>query len=426
VRIASQLVPDEKIPKFVKIGQKLDRKYLTEKQIISGIRDGIRSQALLEKVCPGMVVCITAGSRGISNIALITKTLVEAVREKGAEPVIIPAMGSHGGATAEGQEAVLESYGITKESMGCRIHASMETKQIGVAEGIPVYIDSFAASCDGIIAVNRIKAHTAFRGEFESGLMKMLAVGLGKQKGAAACHASGFAYMAARISLLGKEIIRNAPILMGIAVIENAYDQTYKIEVLRPEDIVIREPGLLEEAKSVMGRIYFEKCDILIVRQIGKNFSGDGMDPNVTGRFSTEFASGGLNAGRVGILDLAAASQGSAVGMGKADIASRRLFEKIDFDATYANFVTTCNPYDYKMPIILDSDRKVIQALISSCYGVDKDALKMIIINNSQDLGVILVSQALLAECHHRDKIEVLSEPFDLEFDEQQSLLTVF
>ncbi len=422
----SQLIKAEKIPYLVKIRQKFQQDYLTDQEIIQKIRTDIDRQALLEKVEPCQTIGITAGSRGIANIVLVTKTLVEAVKEKGAVPVIIPAMGSHGGATAQGQEAILAGYGITEETMGCPIHSSMDTLQIGTIEGIPVYFDSFAAACQGIIVVNRIKAHTNFRGSYESGLMKMLAVGLGKQRGAALCHTEGFAAMARRLPLIGGEILRKAPILMGVALLENAYERTCQIEILPACEIEEREPLLLQAAKARMGRIYFDSCDILVVRQIGKNFSGDGMDPNVVGRFSSQFVEGGLEAKRVGILDLSEETYGSAVGMGKADIVCRRLYEKLDMAATYANFLTTGNPFDYKIPIILDNDLSVFQALIGSCWNIDRENPEFILIKNSLEIEEILVSPALLAKCPYPDQIEILSEPFPLEFDSEGNLVTVF
>ena len=418
------IVQNQKIPPFVRVRQSFDQRALSQEEIRRELTAGIEESGLLQGMGPGKRVVLTAGSRGIANLSFITRILVEKVKATGAEPIIIPAMGSHGGATAEGQREVLAGYGITEESMGCRICSSMETVQIGQAGTLPVFIDRIAAGCDGIIVVNRIKAHTGFRGEYESGLLKMLTIGLGKQKGAAICHADGFKYMAQRIPLIGKEILRRAPVLFGVALLENAYEQTCRLTVLPPDEIIRREPELLREAKKNMGRLFFSSCDILLVRQIGKNFSGDGMDPNVTGRFCSECAQGGIQARRIGILDLADASHGNATGMGKADIASRRFFEKLSFDATYPNFITTGSPFDYKMPIIVDNDREVLQTLLNCCQGMDKNRPKIILINNSLELERILITPWLLEETTEPERVQAESLPFDLEFDDAGNLLT--
>ena len=420
----SCLVRNQEIPRFIRVRQKFDRGFLTEKEIRGQLLSELHRKGLLEGIKQGQRICVTAGSRGIANIAFVTRTLVELVKERGAYPSVIPAMGSHGGATARGQLEILAGYGITEKAMGCPIISSMETKQISEINGLPVLIDRYAAGCDGIIAVNRIKPHTGFRGPFESGLMKMLTIGLGKQKGAAVCHEAGFSLMAERIPLLGKEILRKAPVLMGIGLLENAVEKMRRVVALAPEEIEREEPPLLEEARRFMGRLYFESCDILIVRQIGKNFSGDGMDPNVTGRFCSPYASGGLRAERIGILDLAEASHGNGTGMGKADIATRRFYEKLSFDATYPNFITTGTPFDYKMPIIVDNDREVIQTLLSCCQGMDPQRPEIILINNSLELDRILITSWLLDKAVDQERIQALPGELALRFGAAGELLT--
>ncbi len=420
----ASIIPKEKLPNFIRIRQRFDGSRLSRKQIAGELAGQIRAKDLLARVGTGNRICITAGSRGIANITLILRTLADLVKEKGALPVILPAMGSHGGSTALGQKEILTSYGITEEALDCPILSSMETVQIGRAGGLPVFLDRYGAQSDGIIVVNRIKPHTGFRGPYESGLMKMMAVGLGKQKGASVCHGGGFAPMAERIPLIGREVLRKAPVLMGVGLVENADEETCRISVLAPGEIEAAEPDLLAEARSRMGRLYFDSCDILVVRQIGKNFSGDGMDPNVTGRFSSPYAGGGLSAKRVGILDLSQASHGNGTGMGKADIAARRFFEKLSFDATYSNFITTGVPFDYKMPIILDTDLEVFQALLCSCQGMDKQRPEIILINNSLELDRLLITPCLLEKCTDPDQVEVLSEEFGLTFDQKGSLMT--
>ncbi len=263
-------------------------------------------------------------------------------------------MGSHGGATAEGQRRVIEGYGVTEAFIGCEIRSSMETVLIGTApNGKPVRIDKNACEADGIIVCGRVKPHTGFRGPYESGIMKMMAIGLGKQFGAEIIHEDGFGRFREYIPMFGTVILRNAPILCGLALLENGYDQTREIVSLTPEEIITKEPELLLRAKGYMPRILFDSCDVLIVDQMGKNISGDGMDPNISGRFPTPFAEGGINAQRVAVLDLTEESHGNACGIGLADITTSRLFHKIDLEQTYPNAITNTVVGEMKIPMIM-------------------------------------------------------------------------
>ena len=282
----THLVENEKIPRFVRVKQYFPHNELSEEEIKDVIAENFSKKEFKDKIKAGQRICITSGSRGVSNIVVITKAVVDEVKKLGAEPFVIPAMGSHGGATAQGQKGILEGYGITEETVGCPIISSMETVKIGRAEEIDVdvQIDKNAYEADGIIVINRIKAHTGFKGKYESGLMKMMTVGLGKQAGAYVAHSAGDDAMPERLFYIGSEIIKKANILMGIGLMENAFDKTYKIAFLQPNDIPSEEPALLNEAKAAMGKIFLEGCDVLILEKIGKNYSGGGMDPNVVGR----------------------------------------------------------------------------------------------------------------------------------------------
>nr|MCR4707851.1 lactate racemase domain-containing protein [Clostridiales bacterium] len=292
----ASLVSDTFVPKMFRVRQVFPRPRIASEEI-PGIIDALLSEEkFASRVKPGMRIAITAGSRGIANNALTTKCIADFCKKRGAKPFVVPAMGSHGGATAEGQREVLESYGITEEYLGCPILSSMEVKKVGVnEEGFDVCIDKNAAEADGIILGCRIKPHTAFRGPYESGLMKMMAIGLGKQVGAQQCHEQGFKNMAKNVPMWGRTILKNAPILFGVPTIENAFDETCKIVAVAAEDIEAEEPVLLKEAFSYMPRIWVDSCDVLIVDHIGKNFSGDGMDPNITGTFCTPYATGGID-----------------------------------------------------------------------------------------------------------------------------------
>ena len=315
-----KLLEPVSLPHFVKIRQHFDSTAIAPEKIAEEVCKQLSREEIAQKIQPGMSVCLTCGSRGIDNIVAITKAVADFCKEKGAKPFAIPAMGSHGGATAQGQLEVLASFGITEETIGCPIHSSMETTCIGsTQEGHPVYIDSYAANADGIILINRIKPHTSFRGTYESGLMKMMAIGLGKQKGAETCHAEGFPRMHHMVPLFGNAILANAPVLFGLGILENAFDKTAQLHSLTPQQIIDDEPKLLKVAAGLMPSLGFESCDVLVVDQIGKNISGCGMDPNISGVFATAGMTGGIQAQRRCILSLTEETHGNGYGMGAAE-----------------------------------------------------------------------------------------------------------
>jgi hypothetical protein len=376
------------------------------------------------KVQPGMRIAITAGSRGVANVDVITKTLAEFVKEKGGLPFIVPAMGSHGGANAEGQREILTGYNVTEEFCGCPVISSMEVKKIGVnEEGTDVYIDKAAAEADGIIVCGRVKPHTCFRGPFESGIMKMMAIGLGKQVGASVCHAEGFKYMAKYVPMFGRAIIQNAPILFALATIENAYDQTFKLEAILPEKIEDREPVLLEESRVLMPKISVEECDLLIVDEIGKNYSGDGMDPNITGTFCVPYASGGIRSQRVAVLDLSDETHGNAIGIGMAHATTDRVFHKARQEMYVPNCITSKVLDGGRMPIHLASDREAMQICLATCTEYDEKNPRVVRIPNSLHMQVIELSEAYYAQAKKDPSVQILTEPEELPFDEDGNLL---
>ena len=421
LNIVNQLISDTKIPRMIKIRQKFSEQAVDDIQ--NEVRRQLGCREICEKIRPGMEIAITAGSRGIANIAVIIREVCSIVKETGATPFIVPAMGSHGGATAEGQRRLIEGYGITEEFCGAEIRSSMEVKHIGnTADGRPVSIDRNAAEADGIIVIGRIKAHTDFRGRYESGLMKMMVIGLGKQKGAESFHAAGTKHYAEQLPLYGTTILNNAPVLFGLGIIENAYDQTAKLVALLPQEIIDKEPELLVEAKALMGRLLFDNCDLLIVDRIGKDISGEGMDANVTGRFATKYASGGIEAETLAVLSLTKESHGAFVGLGMADVTTRRVLNEADFDASYANTLTSTILLPSRLPLVMDSDRQAIQACLKYCGGIDHDNPRVIRIIDTMHLGEILISEAMLAEALKNPNIEVLSEPFEMPFDDNGAL----
>ncbi|MFP3042072.1 nickel-dependent lactate racemase [Treponema primitia] len=394
----------------------------TLRDITGEVAKQFDKKELAATIKPGMSVAITAGSRGVANIAIILKEVVAQVKKLGGKPFIFPAMGSHGGATAEGQLEMLKGYNITEEFVGAPIKSSMETVVIGHSpEGKPVSIDKNASEADGILVVARIKPHTAFRGTYESGLLKMMVIGMGKQKGAESCHDEGFGKMAHNVEVYADVIMAKAKILFGLALVENAFDNTCLIESVPTAKFKEREAKLLISAKEWMPKIYLPKFDILIVDQIGKNFSGDGADPNITATYCTPYASGGPEFQRYVILDLSEETHGNAIGLGMADFSTKRAFDKMDFDATYPNGFTCTVVSGVKVPVILKSDKLAIKAAIFCCTGIDKLNPRIVRIKNSSHVEEIVISEALVEEAKKHPNIKVLEEAKEVVFDKDDN-----
>ena len=417
----AEILKDFPMPRMARVHQHFHHERI--KDLPGAIRQALEQEKIVSRIKPGMRICITCGSRGVTNSLLIAQELVQFVKRHGGEPFIIPAMGSHGGATAEGQRAILCNYGITEENCGCPIKASMETVRIGVTdEGHDVFIDRYAAEADGIILNNRIKPHTSFRGPYESGLMKMSVIGLGKQRGAEACHINGYDFMGHLIPLFGKVVLNKAPILFGLGVLENEYEETAKVVALTREEIFSEEPKLLKEAFSMMPRLLLPSCDVLIVDEIGKEISGAGMDPNVVGRYFAKGLSGGLQVRQIALLNLTDASHGNFLGTGLADFTTRRVYDKIDFDSTYANVLTCLRANSAYLPVVLDNDRQAIAGALMFCYGIDRAKARVIRIKNTLKLSDIEVSESMLDEVRINPDLSIESEAKPMEFDENGNL----
>lgn len=412
------LVKNVELPKMFKVKQIFPRPKIEREEIPQVINELLSEEKFANKIKPGMRIAITAGSRGIANVALTTKCIADFVKSQGANPFIVPAMGSHGGATAEGQKSILYGYGITEEYVGCPIISSMEVKKIGINdEGMDVFIDKNAAEADGIIIGCRIKPHTAFRGPYESGIMKMLAIGLGKQHGAEVCHEAGFKNMAKYVPMFGRAIIKNAPILFAVPTIENAFDETCKIIAVNAEEIEEKEPPLLQEAFANMPKILVDECDVLVVDQIGKNFSGDGMDPNITGTFCTPYATGGIKAQRVCVLDLSPETHGNGIGLGYASATTKRVFDQLDLSSMYPNAITCTVLGGVRIPIIMESDKEAIQVCVKTCNEIDKKHPRIVRIPNSLHIEHIMLSEVYYQEVKDNPNLVVESEPEYLPFD---------
>ena len=418
--VVSKLLESVKIPRMFRAKQVFPRETIKPEDIPAKVFSELSRENFSSKIKPGMQIAITAGSRGIANVAIITRAIVDFVKSKNAIPFIIPAMGSHGGATPEGQLEVLAGYNITPETMGCEIRSSMEVVELGMSDsGRKVFIDKNAYNSDGIIISCRLKPHNAFRGAYESGPCKMMAVGLGKQKGAEQVHSDGMGRIHINIPSIAKVVISKAPVLFAIPSIENAYDETCKIEAVDAKDILTREPELLKFAFTQMPSLLVGECDVLIVDETGKNYSGTGVDPNITGTFSTEFATGGVKVQRTCFLDLSEESHGNALGVGLANVITRKFFDKIDPEKMYPNCITSTVLASARIPCVVANDKEAIQLCIRTCTGINKDKVRVIRIPNSLHIGNIMLSEAYYDDVKSGKwpGLSVLSEPEELIFN---------
>lgn len=420
--VIKELLKDVPLPKMATISQSFPSNRLTD--VAGALRKELNKSNIIERVRPGMRIAVAVGSRGLADLPVLVQGIVSELKRLGAKPFVIPAMGSHGGASAEGQEDVLANLGVTPESVGCPIVSSMEVVEIGrLANGLPVYMDKQAYEADGIVVLNRVKPHTAFRGNNESGIVKMLTIGLGKQKGAEACHAYSFKYMAEHIVLMAEQILATNKILFGIATVENAYDQISKVAAAAPEEFIELDRQLLVEAKANMASLPFKQIDVLVLDRIGKDISGDGMDPNITGRYPTPYASGGPEIAKMVVLDLTERTHGNANGMGTADFATRRLVNKTNFSMTYANGLTSTVVGPTHMPTILECDQDALLAAIKTCNAKDQKQARIVRIADTLHLGKLQISEALVEEALKLPGITLLSEPAEISFDEAGNLL---
>ncbi len=413
----SELLKSYQIPKVAKVRQTFNNDELADVEGV--LRRG------LEETCapirPGARIAITCGSRGIDKYALIIKTVADFVKEKGGQPILIPAMGSHGGATAEGQREVLRRYGITEETIGAPVVSSMEVKQIGTTpKGLPVYIDKNACEADGIILVNRVKLHTSFRGRYESGLVKMLAIGLAKQRGAEMTHFLRFENMAENIVAVGSIGLEKLNILCGVSTVENGYNHLAELHVLRKDEILEKEPGYLVSSRERMPRIALDEIDCLIVNEIGKEISGTGMDTNIIGRYHTRAASGGPNTIKLGVLNLTEKSEGNGNGMGLADFMPRHMYEQVDLEVSYMNTITSTEPNSTRIPMVLANDREVFQAAVKLCGQIKNEDIRLVIIRSTKYLDEVYMSEAAVRAAVK--PVEVVGPYEEVPFDSDGNL----
>lgn len=413
------------LPKMIRIQQQFEAPVLTDlPAAIHTELDRINAATIVK---PGETVAITAGSRGVANVDIAVKATVDYLKGLGAKPFVVPAMGSHGGATAEGQRSVLAHYGITEETVGAPVKATMEVVELGkTADGLPVFFDRYAAEADHVVPLNRIKAHTDFNGSIESGLLKMMVIGLGKQQGANLYHRAFFQYNFEHvITAVGRVILDTGKIAFGLGLIENAHEDTAKAVAMPAAQLLQNERELLVEAKSLMGRLPFDELDLLIVDWTGKNISGTGMDTNVIGRMMQNFEPEPAKPAilRIFVRDLTEESDGNATGIGLADFTTTRLVEKIDRHSTYMNGITALGPQKSKIPFYYDTDREAIEVALDTIGLTEPEDARVIRIESTLRLTDLDISEVLLEDAKLHSRLEVIGETKPFEFDAAGNLL---
>lgn len=407
------------LPPLARVRQKLSPQHLDD--VPGAIRVGIAALGDIPRITPGAKIAITGGSRGIADIAPILRTIVEELKARGAEPFLIPAMGSHGGATADGQIEMMAGYGMTEETLGCPIRATMDVVELGkTARGITVFYDRMASEADGVIVVNRVKAHTAFRGAVESGVAKMIAVGMGKRHGAEQMHSAG---LGTHITDAAAIAIERANIVAGIHIVENAYEQVHTIRVSHPDQIIATDAELLKLANTLLPRVPFDHLDVLIIDTMGKNISGTGMDPNIIGMWRRFGGPREPDFARIVVLGLTPETHGNAMGIGFADFTTRRVFEQIDHHALMMNAITAEAIAAAKIPLIRANDIDAIEwAIRSSLRGVEREP-RVARIHSTLHLDTLAVSPALLDEVRGNGSLELVGELEPLRADESGHLV---
>lgn len=415
-------------PRMARVRQKFDAPKIDD--IPAEVDSQLASLNLGEKVQSGQTVAITAGSRGIANIALIIKSICDHVKSLGGVPIIVPAMGSHGGGTAEGQRAIIEGYGVTEEYTGAEIRSSMETVIVGeTPQGIPVHFDKMAFECDHVVVCGRVKPHTGFVGPIESGLHKMMLIGLGKHEGAKIYHRAILDHSFLEIiRAVADSVLQKCDVLCGVAIVENAYDETRTIAAVAPENFYERECELLKLSVEAMPKLPFDFVHLLVIDEIGKNISGSGMDTNIIGRKYNDHAATDkdeFKVKRIFVRGLTEATHGNACGLGMAEFTNRRTAESVDQNITKINSMTGGHPSAAAIPAHYDTDREVIENALPTTGLAEPENAKVVQIPDTLNLGEVLVSEVFLPEVESRDDLEIVSGPDEMAFDSDGNLAPV-
>ena len=409
--------PRAPLPRMARVRQNLPDDHLPD--VAEAVRAELRRGGLADRVRPGQRVAITAGSRGIADVATVVKIVVDEVRAVGAEPFVVPAMGSHGGATVEGQRAILAEYGITEAEVGAPVLATMDTVVVGTLDdGTPCHLDRNAYEADAIVVVGRVKAHTAFRSDIESGLCKMVAIGLGKQRGAETIHARG---LKETIPAVARVSLGAGKIVLGLGLVENAYHKLHTVRATGPDGFHATDRELLTLANSLLPRVPFDQLDLLIVDELGKNVSGSGMDYNVVGMWRRIGGEQRPFYKRIAVLGITHQSEGNGLGVGIADFTTRRVFDQLDLQKTYMNGLTAGALDAIRIPVVLASDAECLEVALKSANA--GDAPRVVWIKNTLDLQEMLVSEALLDEVGAIPTLAVEAAPDALAFDAAGALV---
>ncbi len=408
--------------KLLKIKQEFEKTHLED--VSAEVRNEFYRIGLDKKIKPGMKIAITAGSRGIDRLVQILKSIVYEIKKSGGEPFIVAAMGSHGGATAEGQLKVLEYYGITEEALGIPIMSSMETIELDYLEnGLPVYFDKIAYHADGVIAVNRVKVHTAFKGNIESGLCKILSVGLGNHLGAKLVHSLGVKGLRDYMVDFAQVILKKAPIMGGFGILENAYDKVVKIKAALPEDFFKVDSELLIECKNLLPKLPVSEIDLLIVQEMGKNISGTGLDTNIVGGIKSpgDFKEPSIK--RLLVLDLTEETEGNALGIGLADMITQKVYRKINFNTTYTNTITATFLDRARIPMVFPTEYEAVEVGLKTIWNLPSELPRIIIIKNTLKLDEMYVSEAIWEGIRGRKNIVSSNQWEDMQFNESGEIL---
>lgn len=414
------------LPKMLRIKQKLEAPFI--ENVHNEVVSGIESINLGSNIREGQTVAIGCSSRGIENYAAIVKATVESLLKLNLKPFIFPAMGSHGAASSAGQQKVLENYGISENAMSVPIKSSLEVVKIGETEDqLPVYIDKFASAADHIVLINRIKPHTEFDSDIESGLMKMMAIGLGKKTGATIYHKAIMVHGYSKvIKSVARKVLQSGKILFGVGVVENGFSQSSQIGVLKSFELEVKEKELLLEAKRLTSRLPFEDVDVLIIDEMGKDISGTGFDTKVVGRILMPLVAKEPDTPRVKrivVCNLTENTEGNADGVGIADFVTQRLVDKIDFNTLYVNAIAGCETEHAKIPLTLKNDQEAIEIAIGSLGMISQEKLKIIRIENTLRLGEVMVSEAYLNEISQREDLEIIAESRPMDFKTNGNLM---
>jgi len=405
------------LPRMVHVRQKFKTQRVAN--VSQTVAEQFKRPEVAAKVKAGSTIALGVGSRGIANIAECVKQVVAELKARGAKPFVFPAMGSHGGATAEGQRQVLEDYGVTEDYIGCPIRSSLEVVELGKVDGMPVYMDKLASEADGFAFVCRIKPHTNFRAPIESGIVKMMTIGMGKITGATELHTNGMDVFGELLPKAARFIMSKKNFLFGVGMVENAADETAIIEAVPAEQLWEREPVLQAKAKEMMARIYFDEVDVLIIETMGKNISGSGFDPNITGR-NSRFIEWNMKplVKKIAVLGLTPETHGNATGLGLADVITMRLYKDIDITKTYTNVIASTYLDGAVIPMIMNTDEDAIRLAVKTVVRVKPEDCKIVRIRNTLELVDIHVSEPLLAQVRANPSLfEVVGEPQPFKFD---------